>query len=216
MRQIGTTIAVEGAGGRRLSAAASSASSASLGGRAAPVRSKAPQQPPRFRASVEVTSIDVAVVDGQGKPLLNLAPADFTVRVDGKPRRVVSAEWVPLAAAADGRRRPLARVPEGYSSNENATGGRLIVIAVDEPHIRPGGARRCWPPPMPSSIACRRPIGSPRSASASAAGDAVHRRSRAGEGGDRRGWPANATRSKLDVDHGHRRPKRSRSRTATG
>jgi len=95
-------------------------------------------QPPRFRASVEVTSIDVAVVDGQGKPLLNLTPADFAVRVDGKPRPVVSAEWVPLATSAPDAKPPT-RVPEGYSSNENATGGRLIAIAVDEPHIRPGG-----------------------------------------------------------------------------
>ena len=86
-----------------------------------------------------MTSIDVAVVDGQGKPLLGLMPADFTVRVDGKPRIVVSAEWVPLAAEP-ANPKPVARVPEGYSSNENATGGRLIAIVVDEPHIRPGGA----------------------------------------------------------------------------
>jgi len=39
-----------------------------------------------------------------------------------------------------GNPKPVARVPEGYSSNENATGGRLIAIVVDEPHIRPGGA----------------------------------------------------------------------------
>ncbi len=96
-------------------------------------------QPPRFRATVEVTSVDVAVVDGQGKPLLNLQPTDFAVRVDGKNRQVVSAEWVPLAAASPDAK-PLVRVPEGYTSNENSTGGRLIVIAVDEPHIRLGGA----------------------------------------------------------------------------
>jgi VWFA-related protein len=97
------------------------------------------QQPPRFRSSVELTSVDVAVVDSQGKPLPGLMPGDFTVRVDGKPRAVVSAEWVPLAAEA-GTAKPATRVPQGYSSNENATGGRLIAIVVDEPHIRPGGA----------------------------------------------------------------------------
>ena len=71
---------------------------------------------------------------------MNLAPADFTVRVDGKARSVVSAEWVPLAAAT-AENRTLPRVPEGYTSNESSTGGRLIAIAVDEPHIRPGGAQ---------------------------------------------------------------------------
>jgi VWFA-related protein len=96
-------------------------------------------QPPRFRASVEVTSVDVAVVDSQGKPLAGLTPSDFSVRVDSKVRRVVTAEWVPLATSS-AEAKPIARIPEGYSSNENATGGRLIAIAVDEPHIRPGGA----------------------------------------------------------------------------
>ena len=62
------------------------------------------------------------------------------MRVDGKARSVVSAEWVPLAAAT-AETRTLARVPEGYTSNESSTGGRLIAIAVDEPHIRPGGAQ---------------------------------------------------------------------------
>ena len=35
------------------------------------------------------------------------------------------------------RRRP---VPEGYTSNENTGGGRLIVIAVDQAGIRFGGS----------------------------------------------------------------------------
>jgi VWFA-related protein len=96
--------------------------------------------PPRFRSTVDVTSIDVAVVDNQGKPLLDLMPSDFAVRVDGKVRTVVTSEWVPLAAATSPTPKTPARIPEGYSSNENSTGGRLIAIAVDEPHIRPGGA----------------------------------------------------------------------------
>jgi VWFA-related protein len=104
-------------------------------------RAQAGQQAePRFRSTVEVTSIDVAVVDGQGKPLSSLAPAEFGVRVDGKNRRVVTAEWVPLTAGGAAPAKVTAEVPFGYSSNENASGGRLIAIAVDEPHIRPGGA----------------------------------------------------------------------------
>jgi VWFA-related protein len=100
---------------------------------------QAPAQVPRFQSSVDVTSIDVAVVDGQGQPVSGLMPADFTVRVDGKQRTVVSAEWVPLSTAAEPKS-VMAKVPEGYSSNESATGGRLIAMVIDEPHIRPGGA----------------------------------------------------------------------------
>lgn len=86
--------------------------------------------PPRFQASVELTSIDVNVVDDRGRPIANLVPADFVVRVDGQARRVVSAEWVSSGNAGDVKAAPL--VPEGYSTNDAAAGGRLIVIAVDQ------------------------------------------------------------------------------------
>jgi VWFA-related protein len=91
---------------------------------------------PSFRSSVELTSIDVGVSDERGNPIIDLTAADFSVRVDGTARRVVSAEWVPLETPAGGE---VAPVPEGYSSNETATGGRLIVIVVDQPNIRFGG-----------------------------------------------------------------------------
>lgn len=100
----------------------------------------AQQQPPpkpSFQSSVEVTSLDVSVVDDRGKPLKDLAPADFNVRIDGNPRRVVSAEWIPLTEPAGA---PAPPPPDGYTTNDSATGGRLIVLAVDQPNIRFGGA----------------------------------------------------------------------------
>ena len=101
----------------------------------------AQQQPPpkpSFQSSVEVTSLDVNVVDDKGKPLANLAPADFTVKIDGNTRRVLTAQWVPLVVAAGEPAPP--PPPDGYSTNESSTGGRLIIIAVDQPNIRFGGA----------------------------------------------------------------------------
>ncbi|MBI3491012.1 MAG: VWA domain-containing protein [Acidobacteria bacterium] len=97
-----------------------------------------PQQPPRFQSSVEVTSLDVAVVDDRGKPIADLTPADFVVRIEGNPRRVVSAEWVSLVTP-ESATAPTAP-PEGFSTNATSTGGRLIVLAVDQPNIRFGGA----------------------------------------------------------------------------
>ena len=137
-------------------------------------------QPPRFRASVEVTSIDVAVVDGQGKPAAEPRRRPTSPSASTASRaRVVSAEWVPLATSAPDAK-PLTRVPEGYSSNENATGGRLIAIAVDEPHIRPGGTAAVL---AAASAFIDRLSPSDRVAAVSlglgGAGDAVHRRSRA-------------------------------------
>jgi VWFA-related protein len=97
-----------------------------------------PEQVPRFRSSVEVTSLDVSVVDDRGRPIRDLNPPDFVVRIDGNLRRVVSAEWVALTA--DVSAPPTPPPPDGYSTNEHSTGGRLIVIAVDEPNIRFGAA----------------------------------------------------------------------------
>ena len=96
------------------------------------------QEPPKFTSAVEVTSIDVTVIDDRGRPIPNLTPADFRVRIDGNDRRVVTADWVPLVTDANA---PTVLVPEGYSSNENTMGGRLLVIAVDQPNIRFGGGR---------------------------------------------------------------------------
>ncbi len=94
------------------------------------------QDLPRFTSSVEVTSLDVSVFDDRGRPVSDLAPGDFVVKVDGAPRNVVSAEWIQLQTPD----RPAAMtVPDGYSSNENASGGRLILIVVDQPNIRFGG-----------------------------------------------------------------------------
>src|SRR5207247_2673852 len=90
----------------------------------------AQQQPPKpsFQASVEVTSLDATVVDDRGRPISNLTPADFNVRIDGQPRRVVSAEWIPLTAP-EGKTPP--PPPDGYSTNESASGGRARLMGVE-------------------------------------------------------------------------------------
>ena len=51
-------------------------------------------QAPTFKSGVEVVLIDVSVVDRTGRPVDDLAPADFTVTVDGKPRTVASAQFL--------------------------------------------------------------------------------------------------------------------------
>lgn len=103
-----------------------------LAGTAVPVDAQVQPQVPRFQSSIEVTSIDAVVVDDRSQPVMNLQPGDFAVKIDGDARRVVTAEWVPLTTP---ERRAPAAAPEGFTNNENATGGRLIVIAVDQPNM---------------------------------------------------------------------------------
>jgi hypothetical protein len=113
-----------------LGVAAASISLLAGGGSAIAVQQRAADQAPPFRSGVEVVTIDAGVADRQGQPLRGLTAADFAVTVDGRPRRVVSAEFVsreePRAAAANGR------APGAVSTNEGAAAGRLMAFIVDQ------------------------------------------------------------------------------------
>src|SRR3954451_23716873 len=85
-------------------------------------------QTPSFRAGVEALPVDVAVVDDKGQPIRDLIAADFAVRVDGRPRRVASAQWIAAGAAATTA--ATAALPDGFVSNESAAGGRMMVLVV--------------------------------------------------------------------------------------
>jgi VWFA-related protein len=97
------------------------------------------QQPPVFAVGVDLVAVDVSVVDGQGRPQLGLAAEDFEVVVDGRPRAVVSSEFVgrelePPAA-------PTAR-PVHYTSNEDAAPGRLVLLLIDRGNMGHGTGRQ--------------------------------------------------------------------------
>src|SRR5204862_1092021 len=53
------------------------------GSRTSAAEQQTPSAQPRFQTSIDVTSLDVAVVDDRGRPIAGLAPADFAVRIDG-------------------------------------------------------------------------------------------------------------------------------------
>jgi len=95
-------------------------------------------QQPAFRVTTELVAVDVTVVGKDGRPVKGLLAEDFVVRIDGQPRRVASLQFVdqtpsqtpaPVGAAAR------------ISSNESASGGRLVLLVVDEDNIRFGGLR---------------------------------------------------------------------------
>jgi hypothetical protein len=66
-------------------------------------RAQAPPEPapPVFGVDVDVVAVDAAVVDGSGRPVADLLPQDFRVSVGGRPRRVVSAEFLAMEAPAE-------------------------------------------------------------------------------------------------------------------
>lgn len=109
----------------------------------AAVQAPQPAQPERFRSAVDVVRVDVSAVDGAGRPIRDLGSGDFEVRVDGKPRKIVSAQFVavPSEAATSVVPTTPATAPAPYASNDASAGGRLIMIVVDRSSIATGRGR---------------------------------------------------------------------------
>jgi len=88
---------------------------------------------PTFRSGVELVTVDAAVLDGDGRPVPTLRAEDFRIDVDGRSRRIVSAQFVDQDASVGGR---VAVSAPHFSSNQGAADGRIVVVAVDQAHIR--------------------------------------------------------------------------------
>ena len=98
-----------------------------------------PPPPPVFRATTDRIAIDVTVVSDKGDVVTGLTAGDFTLTVDGKPRPIVSAEFVRATAAGATPAAPAAGTT--FSSNTTAAGGRLVLLAFDLDGIAAGGGR---------------------------------------------------------------------------
>ncbi len=112
-------------------------------GATAVVAARAPAQSGQvFRSGVDVTTIDVTVIARNGDPIRDLKADDFTVTVDGKPRAIVSAQFVGFNEPSAGESRAVApAAPRDYSANDRTARGRLIVLLVDQGNIRMGAER---------------------------------------------------------------------------
>jgi hypothetical protein len=99
-----------------------------------------PPPKPTFKSAVDLVPVDVNVIDRSGRPVPDLAAGDFTLTVDGKPRRIVSAQFISVDRAVDSA--PPSK-PMECNSNSGAQGGRLVMIAVDSNMASAVHARRC-------------------------------------------------------------------------
>jgi VWFA-related protein len=91
------------------------------------------QQQPVFRSRVDIVTVDAAVLDRAGRPIEGLKAEDFRLEVDGKPRRLVSAQYVPYRTSAVEH---AATAGTSAISNEHVPTGRVILVAVDQANIR--------------------------------------------------------------------------------
>jgi VWFA-related protein len=101
---------------------------------AAPAAQAAQTPPPRFRTGVDLIAVDVQVIDRDGHPIADLGPDKFDVRINGRRRRVVTAELI--------------RPETGLGPARPAAGGvvgpqrpaRVIVLAIDCLSFRPAAS----------------------------------------------------------------------------
>jgi VWFA-related protein len=93
------------------------------------------QQAPVFRTSVDLVTIDASVVDSQGRPIGGLGSDQFSLKVDGQPRRIVAVQFISRQAAPV-ESTPGTSAASRASSNQTVTDGRLVLIAVDRTNIR--------------------------------------------------------------------------------
>ena len=79
-------------------------------------------KPAPFRVAVDVVAVDVQVIDKNGHPVPDLGPEKFSVTINGRRRRILSAERI----GSEGGDRSIAAAKPSA-----AAPGRVIVIAVD-------------------------------------------------------------------------------------
>ncbi len=99
-----------------------------------------PLQGPTFRTGVDLVAVDVSVVDRRGRPVEDLRAPEFSVKIDGEVRRVVSAELIKVDIEA-AKKQVADKTESFYTSNLTPPNGRQIIIAVDQINIRPGSLR---------------------------------------------------------------------------
>ena len=92
-------------------------------------QSQTKDEAPVFRLSVELVQVDAVVTDGKGRPVKTLAPEDFEVFQDGKPRAITAVVYVD----ADERWEPLGRpaVTETIPARPRDA-RRTIALVIDD------------------------------------------------------------------------------------
>lgn len=116
------------------------AGGAGVDGQQAPPPPPAPAQTPQFRAGVEVVAVDFMAVAADGQPVADLKAEEVSVRIDGRPRKIRTLEFIkfsePGALGA-----PTATLPPPYGTNLVTDAGRDILLVLDNDSFRPGRER---------------------------------------------------------------------------
>jgi len=131
---------------RVVSGAAALCVTALLGHASAQQSQPAQQAPTTFRSSVTLVTVDVVVLDHDGRPVSGLTADDFQIKLNGKPQPVRALSYVqvadqaaPLTASDPG---PDEATGRHVVTNSTPVGeARLFVLMVDDLSFAPGGGK---------------------------------------------------------------------------
>ncbi|HUL74069.1 MAG TPA: VWA domain-containing protein [Vicinamibacterales bacterium] len=120
------------------------AACALVGVAAPPPARPTPQTPagqqPVFAGRVDLVTLDVTVVDKDGKPVKGLKPEDFVVSLEGQTRPVVALDFMEFGTKAAPAAVAAGRETTNQTANPAAAsrGGRVIVLLFDDLSYKPG------------------------------------------------------------------------------
>ena len=96
-------------------------------------------QAPLFRSGTDVVTVDVTVLDRSGEPAITLKADDFTLTVDGRPRKIQSVRLVKSERArASPSELPPAQPGQPVEAAPGLSPPRRFVLVVDREHIPVG------------------------------------------------------------------------------
>ena len=99
------------------------------------------QQAPSFRSGVDLLTVEATVLDRAGTPVRDLGAADFVVTIDGKPRKVVFADYHGGRTAVPAAGTGAAPAPVAASSDPTRPDDAIVIFAVDRDSLASGNER---------------------------------------------------------------------------
>src|SRR5205085_5699836 len=95
------------------------------------------------RGGVDLLTLEAAVLDAAGLPIHGLQPSDFTVSIDGRPRKVLFARDAGSSASTrSDAGSATERLPLGqFVANASRPPGRIVVFIIDRDSIKTGNEK---------------------------------------------------------------------------
>jgi VWFA-related protein len=100
------------------------------------------QQVPTFRSGVEIITLEVTVVDKDGKPVKGLKADDFVVTLEGDKRPVRTVDYLEFGGGTELGPEPARRQTSNTERVETGPGKRLLMLLIDDLSFRPGPAKQ--------------------------------------------------------------------------